>query len=51
MVKQYKVDEVGKLVRRLQEKHNFILTNYSGIKVGNLSDLRRKLRSKGVITR
>jgi large subunit ribosomal protein L10 len=47
MVKQNKIDEVGKLVRRLQEKHNFILTNYSGIKVGNLSDLRRKLRSRG----
>jgi large subunit ribosomal protein L10 len=47
MVKQYKIDEVGKLSERLKEKGNIILTNYSGIKVQQLSELRRKLRARG----
>jgi large subunit ribosomal protein L10 len=47
MVKQYKIDEVAKLSEKLSEKKNIILTNYSGIKVQELSDLRRKLRAKG----
>jgi large subunit ribosomal protein L10 len=46
MVKQYKVDEVAYLVSRLKEKSNIILTNYSGIKVKDLSKLRKTLRSK-----
>lgn len=48
MVKQYKVDEVKNLVDKLQKKKNIVLTNYSGIKVKNLSDLRKKLREKGI---
>ncbi len=47
MVKQYKIDEVANLARKLQERKNIILTNYSGIKVKSLSELRRKIREKG----
>jgi len=46
MVKQYKIDEVNTLVTKLQDKKNLIFTNYSGIKVKDLSDLRRRLRAK-----
>lgn len=46
MVKQYKVDEVGVLVEKLKEKSNFILTDYSGVKVNDLAVLRRQLREK-----
>jgi large subunit ribosomal protein L10 len=46
MVKQYKVDEVALLVSKLKEKGNVILTNYSGIRVKDLSRLRKTLRSK-----
>jgi large subunit ribosomal protein L10 len=46
MVKQHKVDEVAALVSKLREKSNLILTNYSGIKVKDLSKLRKTLRSK-----
>ncbi|MCP4137151.1 MAG: 50S ribosomal protein L10 [bacterium] len=46
MVKQYKVDEVQNLVGKLQARPNFILTDYSGVKVGELSQLRRSLREK-----
>ena len=44
MIKQYKIDEVADLVGRLKTKKNIILTNYSGIKVKDLSDLRKNLR-------
>ncbi|OHD65689.1 MAG: 50S ribosomal protein L10 [Spirochaetes bacterium RBG_13_51_14] len=46
MVKQYKVDEVSYLVDKLKNRSNVILTNYSGIKVKDLSKLRKTLRSK-----
>lgn len=46
MVKQYKVDEVSSMVEQLKDKSNVILTNYSGIKVKDLSKLRKVLRSK-----
>lgn len=46
MVKQYKIDEVNTLVTKLQDKKNLIFTNYSGIKVKDLSDLRRRLHAK-----
>ena len=48
MVKQYKIDQVNELVRRLNEKKNIILTNYSGIKVKDLNQLRKKLRENDV---
>lgn len=47
MVKQYKIDEVGKLTEKLKQKGNIILTNYSGVKVKDLSELRRKISAKG----
>jgi large subunit ribosomal protein L10 len=47
MVKQYKVDEVASLVEQLNGKKNIILTHYSGIKVKDLSVLRKKLRAAG----
>lgn len=46
MVKNYKVDEVADLVSRLKNHGNVILTNYSGIKVKDISQLRAKLREK-----
>lgn len=46
MVKQSKIDEVQVLKEKFSEKGNFILTNYSGTQVKNLSILRRKLREK-----
>lgn len=47
MVKQYKIDEVSALTQKLNEQGNIILTHYSGIKVKDLGELRRKLRAKG----
>lgn len=48
MVKEYKVNRVKELVERLQEKNNIVLTNYSGIKVKDLTELRKRLREKDV---
>ncbi len=46
MVKQYKVDEVSDLIARLKERNNFILTDYSGVKVNDIAVLRRQLAEK-----
>ena len=46
MVKQYKIDEVSELIGRLKERKNFILTDYSGVKVNDLANLRRQLAEK-----
>lgn len=46
MVKEYKVNEVNVLVEKLNETGNFILTDYSGIKVNELAELRTQLREK-----
>ncbi len=46
MVKQYKVDDVAFLISKLRERDNLILTKFSGIKVKDLSKLRKNLRSK-----
>lgn len=46
MIKQYKVDEVSELVTRLKERKNFILTDYSGVKVNDIAILRRQLAEK-----
>lgn len=48
MVKQYKVDQVRELVSRLQKKKNIILTDYSGIPVKGLTELRNQLRKSGI---
>jgi large subunit ribosomal protein L10 len=47
MVKQYKIDSVNELKEKLNSKKNIILTNYSGIKVKDLYQLRKILRDKG----
>ncbi len=46
MAKDYKVEEVDSLVEKLKENANFILTDYSGVKVNELAGLRSKLREK-----
>jgi len=46
MVKQYKVDEVSDLIARLKARKNFILTDYSGVKVNDIAILRRALAEK-----
>ena len=46
MVKQYKVDEVSDLISRLKVRKNFILTDYSGVKVNDIAILRRQLAEK-----
>ncbi len=46
MAKQYKVDEVALLASKLKERNNIILTSYTGIKVKDLSRLRKTLRGK-----
>lgn len=46
MVKQYKVDEVKDLAEKLKARGNFILTDYSGVKVNDLAVLRRLLAEK-----
>lgn len=48
MIKQEKVQKLQEIVERLKLKKNFILTNYSGITVKGLTELRRQLREKGV---
>lgn len=46
MLKQYKVDEVKNLAEKLEKRGNFIITNYSGVKVNDLAVLRRQLTEK-----
>ena len=46
MVKQYKIDEVSVLKEKLENNGNFILTDYSGVKVNDLAALRRSLGEK-----
>lgn len=46
MVKQVKIDDVNALVEKINQKKNFILTKYTGIKVKGLTLVRRKLREK-----
>ncbi|HOK02720.1 MAG TPA: 50S ribosomal protein L10 [Spirochaetota bacterium] len=47
MVKQYKIDEVEELKARLKEQGNVILTDFSGVKVNEISLLRKQLAEKG----
>ncbi len=46
MAKQYKIDEVQNLVEKLQERSNIILTDFSGVTVKQLNELRNRLREK-----
>jgi large subunit ribosomal protein L10 len=47
MAQQYKIDFVNELKETLAEKKNIILTKYSGIKVADMSVLRRDIKAKG----
>ncbi|HPY02457.1 MAG TPA: 50S ribosomal protein L10 [Spirochaetota bacterium] len=47
MVKQYKIDEVAQLTEKLNGNKNVILTNYSGIKVSALTQLRNDVKKTG----
>jgi large subunit ribosomal protein L10 len=49
MIKQYKIDEVNALKEKLKERGNFILTDFSGVKVNDLALLRRSLAEKNAI--
>lgn len=47
MAQQYKIDLVDELKSTLDEKKNFILTKYSGVKVSELTALRTQIKEKG----
>ena len=49
MIKQYKIDEVNALKEKLKDRGNFILTDFSGVKVNDLALLRRSLAEKNAI--
>jgi large subunit ribosomal protein L10 len=46
MAQQYKIDAVNELVDLLKENDNIILTNYSGVKVSELTLLRSQIKEK-----
>ena len=48
MIQQYKIDKVNEFSAKLQDKKNIILTNYSGLSVNDMDQLRDQLRDKGV---
>ncbi len=48
MIQQYKIDKVSEFSTKLQAKKNIILTNYSGLSVHDMDQLRNQLRDKGV---
>ena len=47
MAQQWKVDEIAKLKGELEEYSSFVFTDYRGMKVEQMSGLRRALRAKG----
>jgi large subunit ribosomal protein L10 len=49
MIQQYKIDKVNEFAAKLQDKKNIILTNYSGLNVKDIDQLRDQLRDKGVV--
>lgn len=44
MIKQYKVDKVAELTKKLQDNSHFIFTDYKGLTVEEMQELKRKLR-------
>lgn len=48
MPKEAKVQEVRELARVLEGAAGFVLTDYRGLKVGELQELRRRLRPRGI---
>ncbi len=49
MIKKDKISAVDSLVESLKENSNFILTDYSGVKVNELAELRSQLREKNAL--
>jgi len=48
MANETKIKKVNKLKEELEKYDNFILTNYRGLNVEQISDLRKKLKEKEV---
>lgn len=46
MPQQYKIDKVGFLKKYFEESSNFIFTNYRGLNVEAITDLRKRLSQK-----
>jgi large subunit ribosomal protein L10 len=47
MAQQWKIDEIEKLKEELKEYSNFVFTDYRGMNVEQMSNLRKVLRRKG----
>lgn len=48
MVKQYKIDTVTEVTEKLKKAQSVILTNYSGLTVEEITDLRSRCRKENV---
>ncbi len=48
MPKPVKVEQVNELTEALQGVAGFVLTDYRGLKVGEMAELRRRLRPRGI---
>lgn len=48
MTKQYKVDAVEDMKERLSRAKSVVVTDYRGLTVGEMTDLRNRLRAEGV---
>lgn len=49
MPPQYKIDMVEEMKKSLQERKNLIITDYRGLNVKQITDLRRELLNNGVV--
>jgi large subunit ribosomal protein L10 len=48
MVKQNKIDAVEKLVEKLKKAKSIVITDYRGLTVSQITDLRKKLRAENI---
>ena len=48
MPKQFKIDAVADMKERLARTKSLIITDYRGLTVGEMTDLRNRLRKEGV---
>jgi large subunit ribosomal protein L10 len=48
MAQQYKLERVAKLKEEIKSYPSFIFTDYRGMNVGQMSDLRNSLKERGV---
>jgi len=49
MPKPEKIKIVEEIKKRLEENPNFVITEYRGMTVGEMSEMRRTLREKGIV--